>query len=180
MTFQLIYWVTNPQIHPKVNLPVYAHASLSSNHKDLPVTTTTCVPAHICTRSWSLPVHFHTFISINRLDLPINVSTVLHVHRRTCSSLYCSACPQMYLFITVPVQFISSFPAQYAQCSLNSHLGTYPQIHPKIFVPVYPHASPLPKNNDLPVPTATLCTCPYLFPFMTLPVQFQTFIQINR
>ena len=35
-----------------------------------------------------LPVHFHTFISINRLDLPINVSTVLHVHRRTCSSLY--------------------------------------------------------------------------------------------
>ena len=52
MTFQLIYWVTYPQIYPKVNLPVYSHASLSSNHKDLPVTTTTCVPAHICTRSW--------------------------------------------------------------------------------------------------------------------------------
>ena len=53
MTFQLIYWGTYTQIHPKVNLPAYLHASLSSNHKCLPVTTTTCVPAHICTRSWS-------------------------------------------------------------------------------------------------------------------------------
>ena len=36
ITFQLIYWGTYPQIHPKINLPVYPHASLSSNHKDLP------------------------------------------------------------------------------------------------------------------------------------------------
>ena len=52
MTFQLDYWVTYPQIHPKINWPVYPHASLSSNHQDLPVTATTCVHAHICTRSW--------------------------------------------------------------------------------------------------------------------------------
>ena len=43
MTFQLIYCGT----YPKINLTVYLHASLSSNHKDLPVTTTTCVHAHI-------------------------------------------------------------------------------------------------------------------------------------
>ncbi len=52
MTFQLIYWGTYTQIHPKIYLPVYLHAFLSSNHKDLPVTTTTCVHAHRCTRSW--------------------------------------------------------------------------------------------------------------------------------
>ena len=51
MTFQLIYWGTYTQIHLKINLPVYLHASLSSNHKDLPVTTTTCVHAHMCSRS---------------------------------------------------------------------------------------------------------------------------------
>ena len=50
-TFQLIYWGTYPQIHQKINVPVYPHASLSSNHKDLPVSTTTCVPAHRRTRS---------------------------------------------------------------------------------------------------------------------------------
>ena len=35
MTFQLIYWGAYTQIHWKVNLPVYLHASLSSNHKGL-------------------------------------------------------------------------------------------------------------------------------------------------
>ena len=52
VTFQLVCWGNYTQIHPKVNLPVYVHASLPSNHKDLPVTTTTCIPAHSCTRSW--------------------------------------------------------------------------------------------------------------------------------
>ena len=52
MTFQLIYWGTYTKIYPYVNLPVYLHASLSSNHKGLPVTTTTCVPFLTCTRSW--------------------------------------------------------------------------------------------------------------------------------
>ena len=69
-----------------------------------------------------LPVHFDTFILINRLDLPVNVSTVQHVHRCTCSSLYCSACPQMYLFITIPVQFISSFFQHNMHNDLSTHL----------------------------------------------------------
>ena len=30
----------------------YRHASHSSNHKDLPVITATCVLSHTCTRSW--------------------------------------------------------------------------------------------------------------------------------
>ena len=49
MTFQLVYWGTYKQNHLKIGLPVYLHASLSSNHKDLPVTTTTCVPTYGCT-----------------------------------------------------------------------------------------------------------------------------------
>ena len=43
MTFQLVYWGTYTQIHPKINLPVYPNASLSSHHKDLPVSTTTAI-----------------------------------------------------------------------------------------------------------------------------------------
>ena len=119
-----------------------------------------------------LPVHFHTFIPINHLDLPVNVSTVLHVHRCTCSSQYCSACPQMYLFISILFCMSTDVPVHHYTCSVylfvfgilfNSSLGTYPQVHPKINLPVYPHASPLPKNKDLPVTTTTcvpalLCT----------------------
>ena len=40
MTFQLVYWGTYTQIQPKIIFPVYPHAFLSSNNKDLPVTTT--------------------------------------------------------------------------------------------------------------------------------------------
>ena len=47
VTFQLIYSGTYTQIY----LPVCLHASLSSNHKDLPVTTTISIPPHRCTRS---------------------------------------------------------------------------------------------------------------------------------
>ena len=97
MTFQLIYWSTYPQIHPKIHLPVYIHASLSSNHKDLLVTTTTCLPAHICTRSWSylfiliLSFRLTFYISPSTFllfytstDVPVHHYTVLHVHRCTC------------------------------------------------------------------------------------------------
>ena len=101
MTFQHIYWSTYPQIHPKIHLPVYIHASLSSNHKDLPVTTTTCVPAHICTRSWSylfililsfrltVLIYPSTFLLFyTSTDVPVHHCTVLLVRRCTCSSLY--------------------------------------------------------------------------------------------
>ena len=88
MTFQLIYWGINTQIHPKINLPVYPHAFPSSN-KDLPVTTTTCVPAHRCTCSWP-----YLFIFRLSFRLTVNIypstfllfymSTDVPVHHCTC------------------------------------------------------------------------------------------------
>ena len=97
MIFQLIYWGTYTQIHPKLNLPVYLHVSLSSNHKGLPITITTCVHAHRCTRSWP-------YVFIFRLAFRL---TVKIYPLRFC----CSTCPLMYLIISIPVQFISSFSA---------------------------------------------------------------------
>ena len=97
MTFQLICWGTYPQTHPKINLPIYhcinlfTSCSLSSNHKDLPVTTNYFCACPYMYRFMTLRVHFHPFIPISSLDLPVNVSTVLHVHRCTCSSLYLSS-----------------------------------------------------------------------------------------
>ena len=71
-TFQLVYWGTYTQINPKLNLTVYLHASLPSNYKDLPVTTTTCVPTLLCTRSWP---YLFTFINSFRLTVKIYPST---------------------------------------------------------------------------------------------------------
>ena len=89
ITFQLIYWGTYTQIYPKIKLPVYLHASLLSNHKDLPVTTTTCVHAHRCTRSWSYLFIF-TFFLITVKIYPSTflvrcMSTFVPVHQYTCS-----------------------------------------------------------------------------------------------
>ena len=92
MTLQLICWGTYTQIHPKIYLPVYLHAFLSSNHKKLPITTTTCVYAHWCVRSW--PYAF-IFILSFRLTAEIYPSTFLllymytdaHVHQYT-STVY--------------------------------------------------------------------------------------------
>ena len=98
ITFQLIYWgmytqiylkinlpvylhaflLFNhkdlPQIYPKINLPVSLHASLLFNHKDLPVITTTCVHAHIATRS--LPYLFILIISFQQ-TISTNLSSQL-------------------------------------------------------------------------------------------------------
>ena len=81
MTFQLVYLGTYTQIHPKINLPVYPHAFPSSNNKDLPVTTTNCVPANRCTRSWP---YLFIFILSFRLTVKIYMSTDVPVHQYTC------------------------------------------------------------------------------------------------
>ena len=142
MTFQLIYWGTYTQIHPKVNLPIYLRASLSSNHKDLPVTTTTCVPAHRCTRSWP-----YLFIFILSFRVIVNIypstfllffmSTDVSVHHYTCSA-------SVFIFgitCTMTFQLI--------------YWGAYPQIHLKINLSVYPHAFVSSNHKDLPVTTTT-------------------------
>ena len=72
-TFQLIYWSTYPQIHPKINVPVYPHASLSSNHKDLPVTTTISIRFY-CTTCPQMYL-FITILFCMSTDVPDHLYT---------------------------------------------------------------------------------------------------------
>ena len=62
---------------------VYRHASHSSDHKDLPVITTTCVPSHTCTRSWP---YLFIFILLFWLTAKIDPSTFL----LRCNTLFTS------------------------------------------------------------------------------------------
>ena len=147
ITFQLIYWATYTQMYPKVHL----HTSLSSNHKDLPATTTTCVHVHICTHSGP---YLFIFIFSFRLTIKIHLSTFLllymsidvPVHQYTCS---------VYFFF---------FGITFTMTSQLIYWGTYTQIHPWINVPVYLHASLSSNHKDLPITTTTCvhahrCTC---------------------
>ena len=109
MTFQLIHWGTYRHIHPKRNVPVYPHAFLWSNNKDLPVSTTTCVHAHRCTRSRP-----YLAILIQSFGYPLS-----SIRPRFC----CSTFPQTYLFINIPVRFISYFSAYPTQRPFNSSTG---------------------------------------------------------
>ena len=159
MTFQLVYWGTYTQIHPKINLAVYPHASLSSNHKDLPVSITTCVPDHRCTRSWSYLFIFTFFL----ITVKIYPSTFLLFYMSTDVPVHHYTCPVYFFFFGIT-------------CAMTFQLiywGTYTHIHPKLNLLVYLHAS-LPSNHkDLPVSTTTCvpgnrCTrsWSYLFIFM--------------
>ena len=128
MTFQLTSWGTYTQIHSKVNVPVYLHASLPSNHKGLPVTTTTCVHAHRCTRSWPYVFIFRLSFRLTGKIYPFTVllfymSTDVPVHHYTysvCSFFFGVTCTMTFQLI---------------------YWGTYTQIHPKINLPVYPSSN---------------------------------------
>ena len=77
----LIYWGTYMQIYPKINVHVYLHASLLSNCKDMPVTTTTCAHAHMSTLS--LPYFSFWFLHSNKplvLTCPLTCSTYSQIH----------------------------------------------------------------------------------------------------
>ena len=159
MTFQLIYWGTYTQIHPKINLPVYLHASLSSIHKDLPVSTTTCVPAHRCTRSWPyLFIFIFILITVKIYQstfLLFYMSTYVPVHHYTCSVYF------FFFRITCAVTFQLIY--------WGSYIHTYP---PEKKFTCLPHAS-LPSNHkDLHVSTTTCVPAhrrtrswPYVFIF---------------
>ena len=116
MTFQLVYWSTYTQIYPKLNLPAYLHVSLPSNHKDLPVATTTCVPTHSYTRSWP-------YLFIFRLSFRLTVK------------IYPSTFLLFYMYIDVPVHHYTSsvyFLFFGMTCAMTFQLiywGTYKQIH---------------------------------------------------
>ena len=142
MTFQLVYWGSYPQIHPKINLPVYPHASPLPKNKELPVTTTTCVPAHICICSWP---YLFIFILSFRLTVKNYPSTFLLFYMSTDVPFHQYTCSVQFLFFSIT-------------CAMTFQLiysGTYTQIHPKVNLPVYLHAS-LPSNHKgLPVTTTT-------------------------
>ena len=140
MTFQLVDWGTYIQIHQKLNLPVYLHASLPSEENDLPVTTT-CVPVHSYTRSFSF-----------RLTVKIYPSTVLlfYMSRDTCSSIY---------------QFGLFFCTSYAMTFQLTYWGTYPQI---LFTLMLLFRLSINYHHHY------FCTCPYLYPFMAVPVHFHS------
>ena len=89
VTFQLVYWGTYTQIHPKINLPLYPHASFSSFTTKTYLSPLLLVYLQIYMYPFmTLPVYFQTFILITiKWWLPVSVFTVLHVHRCTCSSL---------------------------------------------------------------------------------------------
>ena len=204
MTFQLIYWGTYTQISPKYVLPVYHHASLSSNHKDLPVSRSwpylfiftfilitvkiyqsmfllehvehmsTCVPVHHYTCSvyfyWGSYTHIHP-----KINLPVYLHASLPSNHKDLLS------PQLLVYLPIDYPFIlitvkiypSTFVLFYmstdvlvfsSQClfslfvpfrhNIHNYLwtriwGSCTQIHPKINWPIYPHASPLPKNKKI-------------------------------
>ena len=160
MTFQLIYWGTYTQIHPKINLPVYPHASPLPKNKDLPVTTNTCVPAHICTHLWPNLV---IFILSFRLTVKIYLSTFPLFYMSTDIPVHQYTCSAYFLFFSIT-------------CTMTFQLiywGTYTQIHPKVYLPVYIHASLSSNHKGLPVTATTCvhahgCTCswPYVFIFI--------------
>ena len=151
-----------PTDSPENYLSVYPHASVSSNHKDLPVTTTASLPAPRCIRSWP---YVFVFILSFRLTAEIYPSTFL----------------LNYMYADAP-GYQDSYSVYFFRfgitCTITVPLicwGMYTQIHPKINIPVYLHASPLPKNKTLPVTTTTCipalkCTrsWQYLFSFILL------------
>ena len=120
MTFQLIYWGRYTQIYTKIKLPVYPHAFLWSNNKDLPVSTTTCVPAHRCTRSWP---YLFIFILSFRLTVKIYPATFLLFYMSTYVPVHHYNCTVYFLFFGIT-------------CTMTFQLvywGTYTQIHLNFF-----------------------------------------------
>ena len=83
----------------------------------LPVSTTTSVPAHRCTRSWP-----YLFILIQSFWYPLSST-----RPRFC----CSTLPQTYMFINIPVWFISYFPAYPTQRPFSSSTGVLPTDPPE-------------------------------------------------
>ena len=140
--------IENNRLDPPVNVStaqhnsLYLHASHSSNHKDLPVITTTCEPTHTCTRSWP---YLFIFILSFRLTAKIYPSTFLLRFMSTVVSVheYTSSVYFLFFGITCAVTF------QLIYC------GTYTEIFPEINLPVYLHASLSSNHKDLPVTTTT-------------------------
>ena len=93
ITFPLSCWDMSTQIHPKDR-----STCLSPLHKNknLPVTTTTCVPALKCTRSW--PYLFIFILLFAWLTAKIYLSTFLQLYMSTDISVHQYTC-LVYFFL---------------------------------------------------------------------------------
>ena len=120
-THILGYVHTNPPESKCTCLP----SCFSSNHKGLPVTTTTCLHAHRCTRSW--PYVFIFRLSF-RLTVKMYPFTVLLFYMSTDVPVQQYTCSVCFFFFGVT-------------CTMTFQLiywGTYTQIHPKIYITCLP------------------------------------------
>ena len=140
---------------------------------------------HLDVPFMTLPVHVHTVIPINRLDLPVKVSTALHVNRYTCSSVYLSS-----LFLHFGITCTVTFPlicwGMYTQILMlllclrtNTYLSPQLLVYLPLNVPDHDPAISFSYFKCYILVTAktypsTFCcsTCPQIYPFMSIPVQY--------
>ena len=137
------------------------------NHKNLPVTITTCVRAHRCSHSCVSAMGVFSFmlsflLTVQAMQAAYH-SVTMHCngHKGTWlqwhfkgenQATFLFDPSQMYLFFGIPVQLILSFFS--STCTTTFPLiywGTYIQIHPKIDSTVY-LGSLLSNQKDLPLP----------------------------
>ena len=181
MTFQLIYWGTYARIHPKIYLPVYLHAFLSSHHKDLPVTTTTCVHAHRCTGSWP---YLFMFIPSFRLTVYIYPSTCLLLDMYTDTPVQQYTCSVYFLIfgITCTVTFPLICWGMHTQILMlllclrtKTYLSPQLLVYLPLNVPDHDPASSFSYFKYYIWLTAKIYPStfyPQIYPFMRIPVQY--------
>ena len=127
MTFQLVYWGTYTQIHPKLNIPVYLLTTTTYLSPQLLVYLPIAVPVHdptcsFCRLSFQLTVKIYpsTFILFYMYtDVP--------VHHYTCSVYF------FFFGITCTITFQLIYPKITRTMTFQLvYWGTYKQIHRKI------------------------------------------------
>ena len=112
------------------------------NYKDLPVTTTTSIPAHRCLCSWT---YVFIFILSFWLTAKIYPSTFLLFYMSTDVPVYQYTCSVYFFLFSITCTITFHF--------ISWHM--YTQINTKVYLPVYFHASPLSNHEDLLVTTIT-------------------------
>ena len=133
----------------------------------------------------TLLVHVHTVIPINRLDLPVKVSTALHVNRYTSSSVYLFS-----LFLHFGITCTVTFPlicwgmyTQILMLLLCLRTNTYLSPQLLVYLPLnVPDHDPAISFSYFKYsiwltakiyPSTFYCsTCPQIYPFMSMPVQY--------
>ena len=132
----------------------------------------------------TLPVHVHTFIPITRWYLPVNVSTAVDLHRCTCPSVYLFSLFLLFLHNTFPLTCWGIY-TQILMFRLCLKTKTYlsPQllVYLPLNVPDHDSASSfsyfkysiwLTAKIYPPTSRSTCSTCPQIYQFISIPVQY--------